>query len=176
MGMIEKYRAWINSHTNKSYTEWSLEEIRTPESVNERPNITGDPYEAMANSDARIIGEGCRLIYEKVLETVNDGCFPLTVGGDHSIASATISATLSGYPELAVIWVDAHADSNTPDTSPSLHYHGMPAAHLMGWFKKEVPGFEFLKNVLGENRLAFIGLRDVDAEEGVMLQKSGCHV
>ena len=46
----------------------------------------------------------------------------------------------AAYPTLGVIWVDAHADANTPDTSPSMHYHGMPAAHLMGWFRRRLPG------------------------------------
>jgi len=72
-----------------------------------------------------------------------------------------------------VLWVDAHADANTPDTSPSLHYHGMPAAHVMGWFQKSVPGFEWLKSRLPEGRIAYIGLRDVDPEEGQMLQDHG---
>ena len=61
----------------------------------------------------------------------------------------------AAYPTLGVIWVDAHADANTPDTSPSMHYHGMPAAHLMGWFRRRLPGFDWFPNrtVLVENRL-----------------------
>jgi arginase len=75
-----------------------------------------------------------------------------------------------------VIWIDAHADANTPRTSPSGHYHGMPAAHLMGWFEKPgelgedlapgvaLKGFDwFTSGCLPERRLAYIGLRDVDA-------------
>jgi arginase len=69
--------------------------------------------------------------------------------------------------------VDAHADANTPDTSPSLHYHGMPAAHVMGWFKKPIAGFEWLKGKLSPQRIAYIGLRDIDPEEGRMLTEAG---
>ena len=84
-----------------------------------------------------------------------------------------------------VIWVDAHADANTPRSSPSGHYHGMPAAHLLGWFNKpgelgegvhpcDLRGFDwFTGGCLKENKLVYIGLRDVDAEEGRMLRASG---
>ena len=60
----------------------------------------------------------------------------------------------SAYPELGVIWVDAHADANTPETSPSMHYHGMPAAHLMGWFETRLEGFEWFPrgSVIDESR------------------------
>ena len=72
----------------------------------------------------------------------------------------------AAYPTLGVIWVDAHADANTPGTSPSMHYHGMPAAHLMGWFRSRLEGFDWFPNrtVLEESRLAYIGLRDIDTE------------
>jgi len=83
----------------------------------------------------------------------------------------------SRYPDLGVIWIDAHADANTPRTSPSAHYHGMPAAHLLGWFEDPLPGFEwFTPGCLEETRLAYIGLRDIDAEEGRMLRASNVHV
>ena len=72
----------------------------------------------------------------------------------------------AAYPTLGVIWVDAHADANTPETSPSMHYHGMPAAHLMGWFRTRLEGFDWFprRTVLEESRLAYIGLRDIDTE------------
>jgi len=136
--------------------------------------VTGDPYEGVKN--AELIGKACGLVYDSVCSASSNGNFALTIGGDHSIASATIGGLVKTYPELAVVWVDAHADANTPETSPSLHYHGMPAAHVLGWFKKPVPGFEWLKTQLPESRLAYIGLRDIDAEEGLMLQESGAHV
>jgi len=115
--------------------------------------------------------------------------FVLTIGGDHSIASGSIAALQAQHPTLGVIWVDAHADANTPRSSPSGHYHGMPAAHLLGWFDKagemgegvaqgaKLPGFEwFPAGCLGETRLAYIGLRDVDPEEGRMLRRSAVRV
>jgi arginase len=73
----------------------------------------------------------------------NQGNFSLVLGGDHSIATGSISGLLSHYPDLKVVWVDAHADINTPLTSPSGNYHGMPVAHLTGLFPAKVTGFEW---------------------------------
>jgi arginase len=172
--MKRKYKDWVRSGTTERYSKWSGETIRSEESVLVHAAPTGDPYDCVEN--AKVIGAACGLVYDAVLEAALKGDFALTVGGDHSIASATIGALVKAYPNLAVIWVDAHADANTPDTSPSLHYHGMPAAHVMGWFKKPLAGFEWLKSQLPESRLAYIGLRDVDPDEGRMLQESGAHI
>ena len=151
--------------------------------------------------NADVMGAGLRLVYETVKSALTD-CAPdtgppaspfvLTVGGDHSIASGSIQAVLERYPSCGVIWVDAHADANTPRSSPSGHYHGMPAAHLLGWFDKpgeltdeageavhpnDLRGFDwFTGGCLKENKLVYIGLRDVDPEEGRMLRASGVSV
>lgn len=170
---IETYRQWVRAATQLTYSTWSGDKIRSGDAHVEKVKVE-DPYLNLKNGS--IIGQSCGLVYQKVLEASSRGDFALTIGGDHSIASATIGALVKTYPQLAVVWVDAHGDANTPDTSPSLHYHGMPAAHLMGWFKKPVPGFEWLESVLAEGRLAYIGLRDIDPEEGSMLRSSGAHI
>jgi len=171
---VAAFRDWLAVDTQLSYTEHSREIIRSTESVHVKRAESSDPYLEVKNVD--VIARGCHAVYKEVLDAAQNGEFALTVGGDHSIAAATIAATLKAYPDLAVIWIDAHADANTPDTSPSNHYHGMPAAHLMGWFKKPLPGFEWLQSVLQEGRLAYVGLRDIDPAEGRMLQESGAHV
>jgi len=124
--------------------------------------------------NAPVCGENCRRVFEKVHSAAVQNKFVFTVGGDHSIAAGSIAAVLKARPDTAVIWVDAHGDCNTPATSPSGNYHGMPAAHLMGWFEKSVKGFEWMDDCpkLPEARLAFIGLRDLDDMERVMLQRS----
>lgn len=102
------------------------------------------------------------------------GEFVLTVGGDHSVAAASIAGIQSVHSDVAILWVDAHADANTPASSPSGNYHGMPAAHLMGWFDDTPTGFEWLPKggCIDEGKLAYIGLRDVDAAEAKMLRES----
>ncbi len=90
----------------------------------------------------------------------------LFLGGDHGISFATISALLSIYPNLRIIWVDAHADINTPSSSPSGNLHGMPLAALMGLIKKnQIKSTNWLKPCLIANRVAYIGLRDIDPQE-----------
>ncbi|CAD7934088.1 unnamed protein product [Amoebophrya sp. A120] len=106
--------------------------------------------------------------------------FQLTVGGDHAVAVSTITAMQQIYPDLCVIWVDAHGDCNTPKTSPSGHYHGMPAAHVMGWFDSHPKGFETwmpenCKPVVNAHNFCFIGLRDIDPGEAELMRNSDLH-
>ena len=95
------------------------------------PSPPSPPSKDIPNCDSHI-GEQLKLVHDAVAAAAAAGRVALTVGGDHSIAAASIAALQRAHPTLAVIWVDAHADANTPATSPSMHYHGMPAAHVMG--------------------------------------------
>ncbi|CEM39982.1 unnamed protein product [Vitrella brassicaformis CCMP3155] len=127
--------------------------------------------------NSREVGRACKKIHDATQHAAAEKKFVLTIGGDHSIAAGSIAGLLTERPDLAIIWVDAHGDCNTPETTPSGNYHGMPAAHLLGWFKKLVPGFEWMQKVptLPENRIAFVGLRDLDPAEKDMMMHSGVH-
>merc|ERR1719461_1965410 len=116
-----------------------------------------------------------KLVHDAVKNEAAKGNFVLTVGGDHSIGSATLTGMKSVYKDLSVIWVDAHGDCNTGTTSPSGNYHGMSASHAMGWFGLELPGFEWLQQdvTISDSRLAFIALRDIDENEKKLLRSSG---
>jgi arginase len=106
------------------------------------------------------------------LRRLPPGSFPIVLGGDHSIAMGSIAGVIRSSPDWAtqgVIWIDAHADVNTPATSPSGNIHGMPLAHLLGF------GDERLLTVGGRHCLkpenvVFIGLRSVDAGERQFLR------
>lgn len=118
----------------------------------------------------------------KIYSQAREGRFVLTLGGDHSIAIGTISGTakatrerLNGR-EMAVIWVDAHADINTPETSDSGNIHGMPVAFLTGLAKtdrKDVFGWLQSDQLISVNKLVYIGLRDVDRGEKQILRENG---
>lgn len=119
---------------------------------------------------------------QQVYEHAKEGKFVLTLGGDHSIAIGTISGTAKairermGGRELAVIWVDAHADINTPETSPSGNIHGMPVAFLTGLAKeerKDIFGWLQKEHLVSVNKLVYIGLRDVDRGEKKILRENG---
>lgn len=109
----------------------------------------------------------------------------LTLGGDHSIAIGTISGTAKaikerlGGREMAVIWVDAHADINTPETSESGNVHGMPVAFLTKLAtEKREDVFGWLWNdgekpSVSLSKLVYIGLRDIDSGEKEILRREG---
>jgi len=99
------------------------------------------------------------------------GELPVTLGGDHSLAMGTISGTLEAYPDACVIWVDAHADINTAETTGSGNIHGMPVAFLLG-LGSTIPEFAWVKPVLKPERIVYIGLRDVDAGEKRILKEN----
>eukprot|EP01062_Namystynia_karyoxenos_P069619 TRINITY_DN6507_c0_g1_i1.p1 TRINITY_DN6507_c0_g1~~TRINITY_DN6507_c0_g1_i1.p1 ORF type:complete len:413 (+),score=140.43 TRINITY_DN6507_c0_g1_i1:95-1240(+) len=132
--------------------------------------------------NCRRLGCALRAIHQAVAAEARKGNFVLSVGGDHSIASATISGVRAAHPDLCLVWVDAHGDCNTPETSPSAHYHGMPAAHVMGMFGRrkgtQLPCFEWLtpELMINPQRCAFIGLRDLDEKEIAIMRDSGLNV
>lgn len=96
----------------------------------------------------------------------------LTIGGDHSIALASLNASLQVDEDLKVIWVDAHADINTFVTSPSGNLHGMPLAFFFNIINIDPSQTNWIKNLKPEN-LVYIGLRDVDSGEEDHLKKLG---
>ena len=117
----------------------------------------------------------------QVYEHAQKGRCVLTLGGDHSIAIGTISGTAKAIRErlnreMAVIWVDAHADINTPETSDSGNIHGMPVAFLTGLaVEKREDVFGWLKDdqKISVKKLVYIGLRDVDRGEKEILRENG---
>lgn len=120
-------------------------------------------------------------VSNQVYNHAKDGKLVLTLGGDHSIAIGTISGTARAIRErlgreIAVIWVDAHADINTPETSESGNIHGMPVAFLTGLATEENEStFGWLKehHRLSTKKLVYIGLRDIDKGEKKILREHG---
>jgi len=100
----------------------------------------------------------------------------IALGGDHSMAIGTILGHARARPDMAVLWIDAHADINTPLTSGSGNIHGMPisflARELEGYLPK-LPGWEDIKPCMSLKNLAYIGLRDVDHGERKIIEEFG---
>ena len=102
---------------------------------------------------------------------------PLVIGGDHSMAIGTVAGVASHYRErderIGLIWIDAHADMNTPATSPSQNIHGMPLSALLGHGDPGLVNIAgFAPKVRPENTV-LIGLRDVDAGERELVMQAG---
>lgn len=120
---------------------------------------------------------------QQVYQHAKDGRLTLTLGGDHSIAIGSVYGAAKAIRErtgksMALIWVDAHADINTPETTDSGNIHGMPVAFLTGIAKHPIfdwcettPNKEFTTGHIDTNRIVYIGLRDVDRGEKMILRK-----
>ncbi len=117
------------------------------------------------------ISTTCARVYEVGRKAIADGCFPLFVGGDHSIAVGTVGGVTHEGP-AGVLWIDAHGDYNTPETSPSGNIHGMPLAALMGLGAPELVDLGRPGPKLRAEDVMVIALRDLDPHERRMLRES----
>ncbi|MFU8867607.1 arginase [Natronococcus sp.] len=111
----------------------------------------------------REVGDVCSRLSDQVAETLADGEFPLVLGGDHSVAIGSMTGA-SRDGELGAVWFDAHADLNTPESSPSGNVHGMPLAAALGRGAFEEMEWASAPN-LREESVAYVGLRSIDERE-----------
>ncbi len=105
------------------------------------------------------------------------GAFPLVLGGDHSVALGAVAGAAQGRT-LGLLWIDAHPDFNTAETSPSGNVHGMPLAALTGRGHPQltsVNGFAQREPIIQPAHIALIGIRDVDPLEREALLEAGIH-
>jgi len=120
---------------------------------------------------ADVIAAACRAAAE-ALRARPEGAFAIALGGDHSISMGTVPGAAAGR-ELGVLWVDAHADVNTPETSPSGNVHGMPVAHLLGLGDERFTSLWDGRAPLSPRDVVYIGLRSVDPPEREALRRLG---
>jgi len=113
----------------------------------------------------------CSLLYDQVRKTLARGGFPLIMGGDHSISIGSIGGATHDSPK-GVLWIDAHADFNTPESSPSGNIHGMPLAVLCGLGPKRLLNVGRNGPKLQPKDITIIALRDLDKEERKILHES----
>lgn len=123
------------------------------------------------------IMETCTREAGQILDTLSAEQIPLVLGGDHSVAAGTVSGVAEFYrrkkQKIGLIWIDAHADINTPETSPSGNVHGMPLAALMGLGPEPLKNiFDWSPKVAPENAV-LIGVRDIDATEKENIRRAG---
>jgi arginase len=126
------------------------------------------------------IASTCEQLRGKVLAAIEAGATPVVLGGDHSIAIGSIAAQAihhrkRGLP-VGLIWVDAHADMNTPETSPSGNIHGMPLAVSLGRGAKELVALAGGPPALLSRHVSLFGVRDLDVEERRIVKESGVRV
>jgi arginase len=122
----------------------------------------------------------CTKSADLVLKTLEAGKVPLVLGGDHSVAAGTMAGVAEFYrrqnQKIGLIWIDAHSDMNTPESSPSGNVHGMPLAAIMGLGPAELGNiYNFSPKVHPEN-CVLVGIRDVDAAEKENIRRAGVEV
>jgi arginase len=126
------------------------------------------------------IGRASAVIARKVERIMAAGHFPLVLGGDHSIAIGTVSGIAafarSQTKKIGLLWVDAHGDINTPDTSPSGNIHGMPLAVILGYGAQELTSVAGSFPKVDPSNVALVGIRSLDAGEKKRLKETGVQV
>ncbi|XP_030626824.1 arginase-2, mitochondrial [Chanos chanos] len=124
----------------------------------------------------RTVGRANQLLSGAVSRAVGAGHTSVMLGGDHSLAIGSVAGHAQQCPDLCLIWVDAHADINTPLTSPSGNLHGQSVSFMLKELQDkmpDVPGFSWMKPFLAARDVVYIGLRDVDPGEHIILKNLG---
>lgn len=121
--------------------------------------------------NAASIARVCQSIYEHMQQSIAANETTIFLGGDHSLAIGTIAAAIERPERVGVLWIDAHGDFNTTQTTPSGNVHGMVVTSLMGTGPVRIG-----KRRLTPDQIAMIGTRDLDTEEKVALGQSGIKV
>lgn len=129
----------------------------------------------------REIARVCQKLYEGALKSLDEGALPLVLGGDHSLATGSVAASAAWVKRttdkpVGLIWVDAHGDMNTPETTMSGNVHGMPLAALLGNEPAELATIGgFTPTVLPQHTV-LVGIRNLDDQEKAQIRASGVHV
>ena len=123
------------------------------------------------------IADACKDLGTAVQKSLEDGYMPLVLGGDHSIAVGSVSGVGGHFRKekksIGCIWLDAHSDMNTPETSPSGNVHGMPLSALMGYGTEELCDLFGYKPKIEPQNVALVGVRDLDSHEKKFIKKLG---
>ena len=118
-------------------------------------------------------------LYEEVSETLENGRFPLVLGGDHSIAAGSVSAVAKHYEpqgEIGVIWIDAHGDWNSDESTISGNMHGMPFSAVCGWGPDSMVDFGQKPHFVPTAHCVQVGGHDFDEAEAARMKEAGMNV
>jgi arginase len=123
------------------------------------------------------IADACKDLGEAVQKSLAEDYMPLVLGGDHSIAAGSISGVAAHFRKdkknIGCIWLDAHSDMNTPETSPSGNVHGMPLSGIMGYGTEELYDLFGFKPKIEPQNVVLVGVRDLDSHEKKFIKKLG---
>ncbi|HYT35244.1 MAG TPA: arginase [Ktedonobacteraceae bacterium] len=118
----------------------------------------------------------CEELAGTVTSILQEGDFPLVLGGDHSIALGSVSGVANAHKNIGVLWIDAHADFNTDETTPSGNIHGMILASLAGLGNSSLTNVGGWSPKVHTESIVIVGARDLDAGEKELLRTHSIHV
>ena len=151
-------------------------EVHTIGRVTREASSVGDPNLRYLS----VIRDACVELADQVEASCNAGRTPLVLGGDHSQAIGTVSGMARHHHrhgrELAICWVDAHTDMNTPESSPTGNIHGMPLAVLLGHGPPSLTALSGGAPALKPEHVVVFGARDVDRGEAALIKRVGIRV
>lgn len=127
----------------------------------------------------REIVRACERLAPRVESILDQGGFPLVVGGDHSMAMGTVTGVARHFrhkgERIGMLWIDAHADMNTDETSPSGNIHGMPLSAIVGYGHPDLVGLGGFAPKVDPDNVVLLGIRSVDEGEREIVLRSGVH-
>ncbi len=118
----------------------------------------------------------CKSLYEHTLKSLEEGAFPIAIGGDHSLAAGSISATLKHYKNVGVIWIDAHGDWNDDKITETGNMHGMSFSAVCGQGPDMMVDYGQGPVYADISKCVQIGGRDIDKEEARKMKAAGLNV
>jgi arginase len=138
--------------------------------------VARDPKKRYIREIARV----CQRLYQQVYHSLSSGGLPVVLGGDHSLAAGSVAASAdyaaASKQDIGLLWIDAHGDMNTPETTVSGNVHGMPLAALLGSEPAELARIRQRVPQVRADRTVIIGLRDLDRLERDRIKSCGVHV
>ncbi|MDR5683682.1 MAG: arginase [Armatimonadota bacterium] len=144
-------------------------------------NVSFPVVERLAESASRVryadaIVAVCEEVDREVAALLGRGAVPVILGGDHSLSLGTMAAVARHRPEVGLLWLDAHGDFNTPETSPTGNVHGMVLAALVGRGDPALGSVGGFGPKVDAARTALVGVRDLDPPERTALREAGVAV
>lgn len=149
--------------------------------VEDEGNIHAPEMETKRVKDEKLrfleeIVRACEALANRVEKCCKEGSFPLVLGGDHSIAMGTLAGLTRAKGKQGVIWMDAHGDFNTNETTPTGNIHGMPLAAIVGLGTPKLVNLGGVSPKAKPENVALVGVRNLDPGERQLLRDTGVHV
>lgn len=162
-----------------SLRQWGLEKELLAHGIEATWEDSLKPDKNSPQNPVELVAKNCRYISDKVRDILQSGGFPVTIGGDHSMAIGTwtgVADSLHSRRKLGLIWLDAHMDAHTAQTSPSGNHHGMPISYLLGLGDDALADITGRKPVIVPHQLCLVGVRSFEKGEAELLQSLGARV